>query len=78
LREKGLTTEADQSNNRRFIAKANEPGNYQVAAFAFKYQQKVESDRVRVTSEVLKIEVFPLLEINPSGLLLTPYMKYTL
>lgn len=78
LREKGLTTEIDPQNNRRFIAKGNEPGNYQVTAFAFKYQQKQDADRVRVSSEVLKIEVFPLLEINPNGLLLTPYMRYTL
>lgn len=31
-----------------------------------------------VVSEMLKIEVFPLLEIFPSQLLLTPGMKYTL
>jgi hypothetical protein len=29
-------------------------------------------------SEVLKIEVFPLLQIHPSSLLLTPLMRYTL
>ena len=31
-----------------------------------------------VVSEMLKIEVFPLLEIFPAQLLLTPGMKYTL
>jgi len=34
--------------------------------------------RLRITSEMLKIEVFPLLEIHPKSLLLTPEMKYTL
>lgn len=33
---------------------------------------------MRVSSEVLKVEVFPLLQIHPGSLLLTPYMKYTL
>lgn len=37
LREKGLTTEVDPQNNRRFIARGNEPGNYQLTAFSFKY-----------------------------------------
>ena len=78
LREKGLTTEIDPQNNRRFIAKGNEPGNYQVTAFTYKYQKNIDTERVRVSSEVLKIEVFPILEINPSGLLLTPFMRYTL
>jgi hypothetical protein len=31
-----------------------------------------------VTSDLVKIEVFPLLEIHPNTLLLTPLMRYTL
>ena len=78
LRERGLSAEIDPTNNRRFIAKGGEPGNYQVTTFTIKYQQKPDADRIRVSSEVLKIEVFPLLEITPSSLLLTPNMRYTL
>lgn len=79
-REKGLQTEADPNNRRKFIAKGFEPGNYQTAAFTFKYSPKTipAAEMVRVSSEVLKIEVFPILEIQPNSLLLTPYMKYTL
>ena len=35
-------------------------------------------DRHTIVSEVLRIEVFPLLEIIPSSLLITPNMRYTL
>lgn len=79
-RERGLFTEADPSNNRRFIAKGYESGNYQVTAISLKQRQqgRTEQERHRVSSEVLKIEVFPLLEIYPSSLLLTPLMRYTL
>ena len=31
-----------------------------------------------MVSDMIKIEVFPLLEIFPSSLLLTPNMRYTL
>lgn len=31
-----------------------------------------------IVSEMLRIEVFPLLEIYPSNLLITPNMRYTL
>lgn len=36
-RDKGLSTEIDPNNNRRFIVKGNEPGIYQVTALALKY-----------------------------------------
>jgi hypothetical protein len=78
LRERGLSAEVDPANNRRFIAKGGEAGNYQVTAFALKHSTKADAEKVRVSSEVLKIEVFPLLEITPGNLLLTPYMRYTL
>ena len=34
--------------------------------------------RHTVVSDMLKIEVFPLLEIIPNNLLITPNMRYTL
>lgn len=73
------------TNNRIFEAKGSEPGLYHVTAISHKfkpaisyYKQNDEYDRQRVVSEVLKIEVFPLLQIHPGSLLLTPLMRYTL
>jgi hypothetical protein len=43
-----------------------------------KYSLRPDVDKVRVSSEVQKIEVFQLLEISPGSLLLTPSMRYTL
>ena len=80
-RDRGLIAEADPSNNRRFIVKGIEAGNYQVTAISMKYKPQLgrnEVERQRISSEVLKIEVFQLLEIFPSKLLLTPNMRYTL
>jgi hypothetical protein len=77
-RERGLATEIDPNNNRRFIAKGVEPGNYQVNAVAMKFSIRPDSDKARVSSEVQKIEVFQLLEISPGNLLLTPSMRFTL
>ena len=77
-REKGLSTEIDAFNNRRFIAKGVEPGNYQVNAVTMKFSLRPDIDKMRVSSEVQKIEVFQLLEISPGNLLLTPSMRYTL
>ena len=77
-RDQGLATEIDPYNNKRFIAKGVEPGNYQVNAVTMKFSTRPDVDKYRVSSEVQKIEVFPLLEISPSNLLLTPLMKYTL
>lgn len=78
-REKGLAAELDPINKRKFIVKGYEPGNYQVSAFTFKFKpgSQLAADSVRVTSPVFKVEVFPLLEIYPKQLLLTPQMKYT-
>ena len=78
LRVRGLSAERDPLDNRKFLAKGQEPGNYQVSAFSFRQPTGASGEKQRVTSEVLKIEVFPLLEIYPSSLLLTPSMKYTL
>ena len=43
-----------------------------------KFSLRPDVEKVRVSSEVQKIEVFPLLEITPGTLLLTPSMRYTL
>lgn len=83
-REKGLIAEQvmePRSNNRIFLAKGQDPAHYQLTAVSHKYQVKAyesSTHRQRVTSEVLKIEVFPLLQIQPGSLLLTPEMRYTL
>ena len=34
--------------------------------------------RYKVVSEMVRVEVFPLLEIFPNNLLITPNMRYTL
>lgn len=73
-RARELSTHEDQNNNRIFIAHGNEPGTYQINAFTY----KSSNTRVRVISDLLKIEVFPLLVIHPAELLLTPHMRYTL
>lgn len=61
--------------NDLYQIKGVEPGNYVVTAFIEKSTRSVPS---RVTSEAYKLEVFRLLELTPSTLLLTPNMKYTL
>jgi hypothetical protein len=76
-REKGLIAELDPISKRKFTVKGYEPGNYQVSAFTYKFKPSKPKgaapvDNVRVTSQVFKIEVFPLLEIYPKQLLLTP------
>ena len=48
-----------------------------MVAYSDKYKSS-GSHYLRVTSDALKIEVFPLLEIYPNDLLLTPLMRYTL
>ena len=75
-KEIGLKTEATQVNT-DFTAMGNEPGIYQLTAFSNRFKPE-KGSQITVVSEMLKIEVFPLLEIFPSELLLTPGMKYTL
>ena len=85
-RERGLIATQSPINNRIFDAKGQEPGLYHVSAVSHKHKPVAsyykpyheEPERQRVVSEVLKIEVFPLLQIHPGSLLLTPLMKYTL
>mmetsp|Transcript_27408 Transcript_27408/g.20562 ORF Transcript_27408/g.20562 Transcript_27408/m.20562 type:complete len:149 (-) Transcript_27408:1386-1832(-) len=80
-RNRGIHATHNPENNRKFDAKGVEPGNYQLTAYSYKFKQNLAGDsqvRSRITSDMLKIEVFPLLEIHPSSLLLTPLMRYTL
>jgi hypothetical protein len=63
----GLAVTMDQDNNRFFTVKGENPGNYQVIAKSF-----------AISTEMLLIEVFPLLEITPNELLLTPNMRHVL
>lgn len=72
---------------RVFEVKGKEIGNFQLNAFA-SYSAKIqdllqsegeEGDRVEgVTSDSVRIEVFPPLKFNPESLLITPHMKYTI
>ena len=75
-KELGLKTEATKVNT-EFLALGNEPGIYQLTAFTLRFRPISGVIRT-VVSEMLKIEVFPLLEIFPAELLLTPAMRYTL
>ena len=75
-KELGLKTEATRVNT-EFIAFGNEPGIYQLTAFSSRFNSSSGNQKT-VVSEMLKIEVFPILEIFPAELLLTPAMRYTL
>jgi hypothetical protein len=74
------------------MANGKEKGIYQSTAYVFKFpyirqamaggsvrvSEQVYGDKQTVVSDMLRIEVFPLLEIVPNNLLITPNMKYTL
>lgn len=72
IRKHGLKTESTSSNI-EFKALGYEPGIYQLTAYTI----KVNSAQ-NVVSEMIRVEVFPFLEIVPASLLITPNMKYTL
>jgi len=72
IRKHGLKTEATASNT-VFKANGNEPGIYQLTA----YTRRVTASS-NVVSDMIRVEVFPLLEIYPPSLLITPNMRYTL
>jgi hypothetical protein len=74
-----------------FEAKGIEPGIYQIVATTLRYNylktslqekqtkaQHLDEIRMTIVSEMLRLEVFPLLEVNPKELLITPNMRYTL
>lgn len=70
-RQGGLKTES--ISVREFTVIGKEPGIYQQTAFS-----KSLSGGKNIMSELIRTEVFPLLEIYPSQLLLTPHMRFTL
>lgn len=81
----GLQTSQFSECNRRFLAFGHEPGIYQMTAFTLAFASNVRDPnagigqtRHSIVSEMLRIEVFPLLEIYPNNLLITPNMRYTL
>ena len=77
---------------RNFNAYGREPGVYQLTAFTYAFfdpNQQGNNGQVQrnaagsvphptIVSEMVRIEVFPMLEIYPSNLLITPNMRYTL
>jgi len=72
----GLKTESTDLNT-KFNALGNEPGIYQLTAFTRRAEQ-INGNTLNINSDMIRVEVFPLLEIFPSELLITPNMKYTL
>jgi len=78
----GLLSSKMVGKNRKFNAKGNEAGVYQLTAFTFTFNDPNKQDETgkkhTVVSDMLRIEVFPLLEIYPNNLLITPNMRYTL
>jgi len=75
-KSRGLLAVHSDSDRKMFEVTGVEPGNYVVTAYI--ESQKRPRDGSRITSEACKIEVFPILELYPSTLLLTPNMRYTL
>ena len=71
-RQGGLKTEQTTVNT-QFAVFGKEPGIYQQTAFSKSY-----IGNKNIVSDMIRIEVFPLLEIFPAELLITPLMKYTL
>lgn len=92
LRAQGLQTVPQRGDNRKFTASGNEKGVFQSTAYVYRFPfirqamggsgEAIADDtrggKPTVVSEMLRIEVFPLLEIIPNNLLITPNMKYTL
>lgn len=70
---KDLLVEKTRAQNRIFKVTGKQTGTYRLTAFVEKANGKE-----RVMSQANKIEVFPLLELYPTDLLLTPNMRYTL
>jgi hypothetical protein len=87
IKQQGLKAIQTQASNRVFEAKGIEPGIYQIVATTLRHNflkakpdTAKQSDELRKTivSEMLRLEVFPLLEVIPNELLITPNMRYTL
>jgi hypothetical protein len=74
IRKHGLKTESTPLNT-VFKANGNEPGIYQLTAYTRRLSPGGSSN---IVSEMIRVEVFPLLEIYPPSLLITPNMRFTL
>ena len=72
----GLSSSQIVGQNRKFNALGNEAGVYQLTAFTFAFRGS--DSKNTIVSDMVRIEVFPILEIYPSNLLITPNMRYTL
>ena len=70
---RGLQSTGIRGEPRVFNVTGQEPGNYDVTACIDK-----TSNNETLSSEAHKIEVFPRVQLQPSNLLLTPNMRYTL
>jgi len=78
-RTRGLLAAQVPGEHRVFSVTGVEPGNYVVTAYVDRSFLGTDSEHsARVTSEANKLEVFPVLTLVPSTLLLTPNMRYTL
>jgi hypothetical protein len=75
-RTRGLQAQLIPGENRVFSVTGVESGNYVVTAYIDR--SGIAGSDARVTSEANKLEVFPVLTLVPSTLLLTPNMRYTL
>lgn len=82
VKRMGILAQKVRGEQRLFTVTGVEPGNYVVTAFTEAYQGESErgynTSGRRITSDANKIEVFPVLKLHPSTLLLTPNMRYTL
>ena len=80
----GLQSTQMEKDVREFLTYGNEPGVYQLTAFTFAFvnsngiNMNPNAKSGKIVSEMLRVEVFPILEIYPSDLLITPNMRYTL
>jgi len=77
----GLQSTQEPNQIRNFRTFGREPGIYQLTAFTYAFFNPSTDASARaatIVSDMLRIEVFPILEIYPSDLLITPNMKYTL
>ena len=82
-RSGGLLTSQKPGTIRDFTANGREAGIYQLTAFTFAFfnPSRATDSRAKanmIVSDLLRVEVFPILEIYPSNLLITPNMRYTL
>lgn len=76
-REFGLKTESTGINT-EFNAIGAEPGIYQLTAHTRRALPADVGESMNINSDMMRLEVFPRLDLFPGELLLTPNMKYSL